>query len=153
VNHGKQFADLLDYLWGNRAAVEAEAKSTLIMVCEHGPHAHVVCHGRMYRYEEQTAHTAGPYTTAWSTCPFSAHRSRSFFTASNGGQVTPGACRMHPVQHDLKLSAGTLDALDAAKRVGGTPAVVAAMRKHARFDPLLWRLWDQVVWYQRAPRG
>lgn len=151
MTNEKQFALTLNWLTQQRAKIEHRDASVLIMVCEHTVTPHIVHHGRLHRYEEQAAQRVGPSTDRWGTCPIAGHLSTHFFIQA-GGRTGPAPCRHHPMPPGLNVKKEVGDALEASQRVGGTLALVEAMKKHVRFDPFYWRLWDMVVWYQRGVR-
>ena len=148
--NGKQFADVMDFLAEQRRLIEGRDRSPIIFVCEQTVHMHVASGEWLYRAEEGLAGKTGPKTNRWGTCPLLGHRSRHFFTQHNG-RTAPAPCRMHPVPPHMPMKPEHGDALDAAHRMGGWVALVEGLKKHAKFDPFYWRLWDLTCYYQRQP--
>ncbi len=148
--NGRQFADVLDHLAEQRRVISGSERMPMLFVCEHLPQMHVGSGEYLYRAEEALAGKHGPKTQRWGTCPIQGHRSRHFFTQANG-RTQPAPCRMHPIPPHMRMKPEDGDALDAAKRLGGWQALVEGLKRHARFDPFYWRLWDMTCYYQRQP--
>lgn len=147
----KQFATVLNWLRLQRGMIERANGDVMIMVCEQTVHPHYVHHGKLHRYSEAVERKTGPATDRWGTCPIAGHLSTHFFIQANG-RTAPAPCRMHPMPQGLNVKDEVGAAMEAAQRTGGTLALVEMLKKHIRFDPFYWRLWDMTVWYQRGVR-
>lgn len=152
--HGKQINEALDDLYRTMVAIRTQhntgTSSFILMVCESQVSLHVGRNLRLIRGDEGMRGLNEPFTRNLGTCPIPGHVSRHFFVQASG-RTTPAPCRMHPLPPKLPVKGEVQAAVEAAQRLGGWPALVAALDKYVRFDPLIWRLWDQTIWYQRKP--
>lgn len=154
---GEKFlANHLDDLQEARKTIHQEDSTgrVLLMVCEHTIRPHYAHSGALWQY----AHTEDgknwngwqPRTRRLGTCPTETHKSRHVFIQA-GGRTEPARCRMHPLIFTKSMPVKAQAAYEAALAIGGAPGALEILRKHVQFDAMLWRLWDMVVWYQRAP--
>lgn len=151
MNHAREFQQVLDNLGKVLHQIRTNREPVcLVFVCEHAVHYHVARNGRLVRGPDGMRGDSHPSTENLGTCPYSDHRSIHFFTQNNG-RTQAAPCRMHPLIHPVKVRGEVRSAAGAAVVLGGWEAMLPIVSKFNRFDPLVWRLWDQAIWYQRAP--